>query len=260
MKFIGQFPIMNQLQFILPDLYENRSRSANILIRGPSGYGKTTMALGICRYLSGDSFETYMADSYEYRLRKRVIFIDEVHRNRDFESLYPYMDSGKFVFIFATNQDGNLPEAFSNRCFEFVFTKYSEDELILIARESSEFRTSDSSFLEIVMAGNSNPRIIKSLCSRLSTYFRINNIQNTYNIDYKELISKIFNIEDGLDTLCKRYLEVLHNVGGRASIGLLKSLLHVDESTLKNTVEPVLLEKKLINITQKGRSILDDSI
>jgi Holliday junction resolvasome RuvABC ATP-dependent DNA helicase subunit len=246
---------MNQLKFILPDLYLSTS-GANILLRGPSGYGKTTLALEICGYLSGSCFEFYLANSSKFRFKKRVVFIDEVHRLSDFEFLYPIMDLNKFVFVFATNQDGNLPEAFSNRCYEFILDNYTDDALILITKEACNFKVSNKSLLEIVRSGNNNPRIIKSICSRLSAYFRVNSISNTEEIDYTNLIRELFNIENGLDTLCQRYLEVLNNVGGTSSLSLLKSILHVDDFTLKNAVEPVLISKNLIKITSKGRTVI----
>jgi len=59
-----------------------------------------------------------------------------------------------------------------------------------------------------------------------------------------------------LDTLCRKYLEVLEDVGGTASIFLLKSILHIDDNTLKREIEPVLLKKGLIKITSKGRSLV----
>ncbi len=261
MKFIGQAHIMNQLRFILPDLYKNTERGANFLLRGPSGYGKTTMAISICKYLSvpEKNFEFYLGDWTEFRFAKRVIFIDEIHKMRDFEVLYPHLDDKSHVFVLATNKDGNLPEALVNRCFEFIFDDYSTDELLLIAMESSGFRASEEAFLQIIEAGNRNPRIIKSLVDRISTYFRENSTVDPSTTDFKELLEQVFRIKGGLDTLCRRYLEVLSDVGGNASISMLKSILHVDEDTLKNQVEPVLLRKALINITSKGRTLVYDN-
>lgn len=256
MRFIGQFHIMRQLRFILPDLYRNQSASCNILLSGPSGYGKTTMAVDICSFLAGKHFEVYWADWSPFRFEKRVIFIDEIHKVKDLESLFGIMDSKNHVMVFATNQDGNLPEAFVNRCYQFVFSDYSDEELILIAKRGSDFRTSDENFLVIVNAGNRNPRIVKSLCARISTFLRQNPEIDSYTADYERMLKEVFDIHDGLDTLCRRYLEVLEDVGGSASILLLKSLLHVDENTLKFQVEPILLRKKLINISSKGRSLI----
>ena len=270
MIFIGQKHIINQLRFILPDLYQRKNKGDCILIRGPSGHGKTTLAISMAKYLVGTSFQVYLADWTEWRFHKRVIFIDEVHQVKNFERLFPEMDksispAGTYpnphVFIFATNQDGNLPEAFSNRCTEFIMKDYSLEELMLIAKDASSFITSDESLEEIVNAGNFNPRIIKSLCARLSTYLNMRKDINPMVADFKEIFREVFSIEDGLDSLCRDYLEVLGDVGGTASIFLLKSILHVDDTTLKRSIEPILLRKGLIKITSKGRSLVrNDSV
>lgn len=261
MIFIGQRHIMKQLRFILPDLYSHREKGCNILIRGPSGYGKTTLAISMAKYITnGNSFQVFWADWTKMKFHKRVVFIDEIHKMTDHEKLYGDMDSGKHVFIFATNQDGNLPEAFSNRCYEFILSEYTMEELMLIAKDACSFSTTDESLQEIVEAGNMNPRIIKSLCARLSTYFSVNKDSNPMEDNFKEILKEVFSIEDGLDGLCRSYLEVLADVGGTASIFLLKSILHVDDATLKRTIEPVLLRKGLIKITSKGRSLTNASI
>jgi len=249
---------MGQLKFLLPDLYKNREKGANFLLKGPSGYGKTTMALSICHYLAGKNFELYWANWTQMKFHKRVIFIDEVHKMQDFESLYPILDQKNHVIILATNQDGNLPEALVNRCYEFVFDDYSDEELLIIARESSRFSARDESFMEIIEAGNRNPRIVKSLVDRFSVYFSENSNISSLSANFTEILTNVFDIKGGLDTLCRRYLEVLNDVGGTASLSLLKNALHVDESTLKNNVEPVLLKKSKIRITSKGRSLLYD--
>ncbi len=260
MRYIGQNHIMRQLRIILPDLYKNTEKGANILLRGPSGYGKTTMALAIANYLSEkDHFEFYLGSWTDFRFNKRVIFIDEVHAMKSFEVLYPIMDQKSHVFILATNQDGKLPEALVNRCYEFIFDDYSDEELLLMARESANFSASDESFLEIIEAGNRNPRIIKSLVDRFSTYFSENPQVKSSTTNFREVLETIFSIKDGLDTLSRRYLEVLEDVGGISSLSLLRNILHVDEETLKTKVEPVLLRKSLIRITSKGRSLNYDS-
>lgn len=256
MRFIGQHHIMNQLKFILPDLYKNPEKGCNILLRGPSGYGKTTMALGICNYLTnGKNFIVSIA-AFPEEWNKRVVFIDEVHKVENIEEIYHIMDSQKFVLVFATNSDGNLPEAFTNRCYEFIFKEYDDDELLLMARETAEFYAPVENFLPIVEAGARNPRIIKSLISRLNIYFSQNKDIIPAGVDFTLLMQKIFDIQDGLDTLCRRYIETLETVGGTASIGLLKSILHVDQNTLTNQVEPILVKKGLVQISSKGRKLI----
>jgi Holliday junction resolvasome RuvABC ATP-dependent DNA helicase subunit len=248
---------MRQLRFILPNLYKNIEAGANILIRGPSGFGKTEMAFACCRYLAPNgAFQVFNGESGLFIFPKRVVFIDEIHTVPLLERLYHTMDEKRHVLIFASNHDGNLPEAFVNRCFDFILDDYTEEELILIARESSDFIATDAQFLDIVDAGNRNPRIIKSLCLRLGVYFAESNIRTVNNLNFATLISDIFRINNGLDTLCVRYIETLQSIGGTGSLSLIKSILHVDESSIKNSVEPVLLKKNIIRITPKGRTLI----
>ena len=255
MYFIGQNHIMRQLQFILPDLYRNPDKGANILLRGPSGFGKTKMALDICRYLAGLDYEVFLREERPFEFRKRVNFIDEIHKVNNIERFYYIMDEKSKVFIFATNHDSALEEAFVNRCYEFIFDDYDEDELLLIARESCNFSCEDSQLKAVIDAANKNPRVIKSLCQRLGTYFRENNIANTNSLDFEELMKSIFRIEGGLDTVCKRYIEAVKNSGGCASLSLITTILHVDRKTLTDRVEPILITKGLIKITSKGRTL-----
>lgn len=261
MRFIGQHHIMNQLKAILPNLYKNPTHGCSILLKGMSGFGKTAMAHNICRYLSGPSYEFYLGDTGNYKFVKRVVFIDEVHTVKNLERFYPLMDDKDsptaHVFVFATNLDGDLPEAFVNRCYEFVFDEYTTDELLLIARESSGFRASDEQFMQILDAGNMNPRIIKSLCTRLGIYFDENPSVSTVGLDFSKLINDFFRIENGLDTLCRRYIETLQSIGGTASLNIIKTILHVDESSIRNSVEPILIRKGILRITSKGRSLVD---
>lgn len=260
MKFVGQVHIINQLRFILPNLYKNQSVGANFLLDGPSGYGKTTLAISIAKYLVGKNFEFYLGEWTnkwtELPFHKRVIFIDEVHKMDSPEILYPLMDEKSHVLILATNENGNLPEALRNRCYEFTFDEYDDTELLIIARESATFFASDESFMEIIRAGGRNPREIKSLVDRLGIYFSENPQINSGEVNFTELLNTIFRIEDGLNTLQRRYLEVLEDVGGNASLSLLRNLLSVSDEVLKNRVEPVLARKGLIKITQKGRSLV----
>lgn len=256
MRFIGQRHIMKQLYFLLRELYES-DVGANFLLRGPSGYGKTTMALSMCEFLAGKNFRVYWADWTELVFDKRVIFIDEIHRLKSHEGLFQIMDSKKHVFIFATNQDSTLPEAFVNRCYQFIFSDYTDEELILIAMEAAKFGTSDENFLKIIEAGNRNPRVITKLLDKFASFFHQNPQVNSRTADYDEILKDVFDIQDGLDTLCRRYVEVLQDVGGTASLSLLKNILHVDEGTILQDIEPVLTRKKLVKITKKGRTIYD---
>ena len=247
---------MNVLVTDLPELYRNPGETENYLFVGPSGYGKTTMALEVCNFLANDTFEMYLADDKPFSLKHRVVFIDEIHRVKSHEVLYPHMDNKQHVFVFASNLSGNLPEAFRTRCSEFNFTEYSDEELCLMITEQSRFKISEENALKIVDAGQRNPRVIGKLMVNLSRYFNANQFLDPLTADFTTILKDTFMIEDGLDVACRSYLEVMERVGKRASLTLLKNLLHLDTETITNRIEPVLLRKGLIIITSKGRVLL----
>lgn len=257
MYFIGQSHIMHQLQDILPHLYETQD-GINILIRGPSGWGKTRMAFMICNYLTGGNFEYCLADKLLFTDSVRVHFIDEVHLIDTPETLYPKMDSGKYVIVLATNDASMLPEALTNRCVEFIFDAYSTVELREIIDGASSQRLPNQFKDYIIESGGGNPRVIKNIIMRLNLI--ASRHPDTYkgmDLDgFKKLLEYTFGIKDGMDVMCNRYLEILKAVGGVASLQTLSTMAHIDQSTLKFYVEPILLYKKIIKITSKGRSLI----
>jgi Holliday junction resolvasome RuvABC ATP-dependent DNA helicase subunit len=257
MYFIGQRHIMNQMQDLLPHLYEN-DVGMNLLMRGPSGWGKTRMSFMICNYLTGGNFEYCLGDKLLFTDSVRVHFIDEVHLLEKPEILYPKMDSGKFVIVLATNDVATLPEALSNRCAEFIFDKYSIPELREISRGCLKVSLPESFIDYIIESGGSNPRIVKGIISRLNiVLFRHPDIIKRMDLTgFKELLEVTFGIKDGMDVMCTRVIDALKTLGGTASLQTLATYVHIDQNTLRYYVEPILLYKNVMRITSKGRSLI----
>ena len=251
MNFLGQPHIIKQLQFLLPEVYAGAS--ANFLLRGPSGYGKTTLALSMCSYLTGGDFNMGLGNSYVFRPEKRVQFVDEVHLLPTPETLYPIMDAGTYVFILATNDAAILPEALVNRCFGLTFTEYSRDELKEMIRSFAKFAMSAESMDYIIRSSGGNPRILISLLKRLNILAKQSNLSGMRFVEFQNLVQEVFGIVDGLDVACRRYVEVLSSLGGRGSLDTLSGLLHIDKETIRYQIEPILLYNDRINITSRGR-------
>jgi Holliday junction resolvasome RuvABC ATP-dependent DNA helicase subunit len=258
MYFIGQPHIINQMKDLLPHLFENKTLGANFLMRGPSGWGKTRMSFMICNYLSGGDFDYCLADKISFNQNRRVHFIDEIHLIEHPETLYPFMDSGKYIIVLATNDVALLPEALSNRCDEFIFDRYSLPDLRSIAGMylAKPLPTQFTDY--IIESGGGNPRIIKQLIGRLNIILsrRPEAILGITLEQFRELLRSTFGIEDGMDILCNRYLNGLRSLGGTAALATLSTFIHVDQNTLKFYAEPVLLYKNRIKITSKGRSLI----
>lgn len=257
MRFIGQPHIMNQLKVILPTLHQT-GEGACILLRGPSGWGKTTMAFGICNYLANGEFSFYLGNNFSLNKKHRVHFIDEVHLLQNPEILYPIIDSMEYVFVLATNDVAIVPEALVNRSMEFIFDQYSKEELRDICK-THVLGDLPVEFLDyIIDSSGGNPRIIKGLMKRINMFY-LNSPQRIKGIDlngFKKIMEDIFGIVDGLDVTCARYLEALQSVGGTASLQTLSTMLHIDKGSLQYHAEPILLYKNRIKITNKGRSLI----
>lgn len=255
MFFIGQPNILNVLGVILPHLYETKEGHA-FLLRGPSGFGKTELSLKICNYLSGTEYSYCLGNKIRIPQNIWVQFIDEIHLCQEPEILYPYIDSNKHVFVFATNHDSVLQEALVNRCTNLLFTDYTDEELIEIFRKHCRMDFPDEVIRHIIAISGRNPRImIKTYAESLYLYFL--HRRNEYKVatvhSIIDLVNRLHNIDNGLPPGPKRYIELLETLGGKSSLNLLASMLHLDVETVKRDIEPFLLLNGMIKITSKGR-------
>ena len=242
---------------MLPTLYKNPEKGVGMIFAGPSGYGKTTLAIACAKYLAdGKLFNSYLGSDPHIVLNRHVNIIDEVHLMKTPEELYPVLDEGNKVIILTTNFSGNLPEALQNRCRQYIFTEYDKEELLLMAMDSTTFKASEENYLKLVDATGGNPRELKILVDDFGQYFQENPQISSLAVDFNQILENVFQIKNGLNTLSRRYLEVLSDVGGKSSLHLLQTILHLDSNVITQQIEPVLLKKGLIQITSKGRMLV----
>lgn len=251
MRFIGQKKIIKELNLLLN--FIKKGNNANILFRAPSGYGKTTLGL-IClhllknsRYYLGDEFFTH------FDKKKQVHFIDEIHLIKNPEPLYPLMDKGEFTFIFATNESGSLKEPLKNRCVQFVFENYTENELKMIAKDSLKGNFSDKILEYIIKKGMGNPRIIKSICFRIN-YIVDTVIKNENEDELLYLINNTLNL--GEEKQINIYLSFLEKMK-RASLTTIIASTKLDKDTIIYEIEPTLIRQNKLRITSRGREIIN---
>lgn len=258
-RFIGQEHILKELQGITSKLLL-KEYNTNLLLRAPSGYGKTTLATIIANkvdpgyrnsaYYIPDNEGTVPFDS-----SKRFHVLDEVHLLKTPESLYDKMDSGKYTFILATNESSRLKEPLVNRCIQFLFRKYSNQEAIEIVRQYINSLT-ESQYEFVRNNSNNNPRVIKKLCERLSV---ITDNKQVTDQELKSIFKDIFQIEGGLNEFHRRYLDFLRKAG-QSSITNIVYTIGLDRQTILQEIEPILLERGLIEITSRGRKLVVNHI
>jgi Holliday junction DNA helicase RuvB len=261
-KFIGQKKILLELTAISLNLKE-KFEGINLMFRGSAGCGKTKLAE---MFLSNLGYYTFQlpstrnsfsfiwddkAQQYKYH------FIDEIHKMKSPETMYPTLDTKKHVFIFASNEYGELPDALLSRCFVYNFEDYTMEEMSQVI---SLYAKEKGIFLEETLAdlfakySRNNPRTVKSLFDR--TLFIIN--RGYYKLNNKGITSALNDIgiyNGGYTDLDIKYLQTLSKLG-YSSLDNMSRILKIDRNTILNEIEPFLISKGHINISSRGRKFI----
>lgn len=246
MFFIGQPQIVDELNYILPHLYDT-GEGYNFLLRAPSGFGKTHLAKLIANYIVGREYQYTISSGEVPSIYRRVAIIDECHLIKDPEPLYPIMDSKENVIIFCTNESSKLKEPLVNRCTTFVFGMYDDDSLIEMVMKHAQFGMSIEDALYIVHSGNRNPRIVIGITNRL------NLIARGVSIDVRYSVENILGIVDGLDVQMREYLSFLRR-NSPAALQTICRACRIGEDTARQ-IEGVLIQRDMLVINSRGRSI-----
>ena len=262
--FHGQTIVVNEINLMLNAMIENEQKY-NILFRAPSGHGKTTLALYCMSALGLKNCAYYLPNTEGNNLsplfddRKLIHTIDEIHELKSPEFLYPLMDNGNYSFFILTNESGKLKEPLRNRCIPFIFHPYTLEEISSIIKDSLQsFRVPEEFTIEIANRSRGNPRVAKKICERLGYVFRFYDIPKDLE-SLKTILEEVLYIkEKGLTRFDEIYLEYLERVGGRASLISLISGTGIDRTTILTEVEPLLLYQGLVEITSRGRTLVEN--
>jgi Holliday junction DNA helicase RuvB len=278
---IGQSNVIERLKVSVAGCKSTSTVMPHVLIDGPPGLGKTTIATAIASELD---VNLYIANAatlrsvksilpYLMRMTKRsVFFIDEIHRLPKLveEFLYPVMEDfviniildkepeaievPSFTLVGATTSGGSLSQPFYDR-FQIKehLSFYNDDELAKLAGLNSTslgLSISESDLLEIAKRSKGTPRILNA---RLQWY----NNYKLYNPSEND-IDKIFSIQGidgmGLDMYDRMYIDILKKSRG-CPLGLksISSMTGIAIETIENSIEPYLVRKGFVVRTQKGR-------
>jgi Holliday junction resolvasome RuvABC ATP-dependent DNA helicase subunit len=255
MNFIGQNSILKELDIIIKLAQENLEFSINLLFRAPSRYGKTNLALRIAsllgnwEYINVDENKIFPIDR-----KKRLHIIDEIHVLTTPEFLYPIMDLHKYIFIFCSNESGELKEPLINRCIQFIFEPYTLEEIIIIISNIFQGKLAPELIHEIATNCQNNPGIATLISQRLMNLFMVLGYPQTLK-DLQYYLVNYLNVRNGLNELHNRYLNFLRGIG-RASLDLISYGTHLDKATIKRDIEPYLISRNMVKITSKGREIM----
>ncbi len=264
----------------------------HVLLYGPPGLGKTTLAGIIANEMSTNLVQTSgpaiergadLMGILTNLSENEVLFVDEIHRLPRVveELLYPAMedfavnfviDKGmnartlkyslkRFTLVGATTRPGMLSAPLRERFGIFHHLDfYSEMELTLIVTRSAsilEARIQPDAAQEIARRSRGTPRIVNRLLRRVSDYALVKG-DGAITRDIAEgALEKEGVDRRGLDRLDKRFLEAIikHYGGGPVGIDAVAATINDDAETLAELVEPYLLKIGFIVRASRGRRV-----
>ncbi len=289
-EFIGQERLKSQLRLFIEAARGRHEPLDHLLLHGPPGLGKTTLAGIVAREMdaelrvtSGPAFSN-SAELLSILTReegRQCVFIDEIHRlNRVVEEhLYPAMEDFRvelvidkgpaarhyqldlepFTLVGATTRAGLLTPALRSR-FGIVLHLdfYPPAELSRIIARSAQLLDLDLSpegATEIARRSRGTPRVANRLLRRVRDVAQVEGASSVDRAVVDRALRLLEVDQLGLETLDRAYLRTIAEAfdGGPVGISTLAVSLGEENDTLEDVVEPFLIQEGLVHRTPRGR-------
>ena len=291
-EFIGQSALCGNLKIFMQATKKRKEALDHVLLYGPPGLGKTTLAKIISNELNVSFRSTSgpiiqrpgdLASLLTSLETNDILFIDEIHRLNSTveEILYPAMedlhldimigegpsarsvkiDLQPFTLIGATTRAGLLSNPLRDRFgipARLEFYEYDDmKQIVLRSAKLLNIKINDEAALEIAQRSRGTPRVASRLVRRLRD---IVTSQNKENLEIKkheadEALLQLGVDKNGLDQMDQSYLNhLIHDhSGGPVGLETLAAQMGEQKDSIEDVIEPYLIQKGFLQKTPRGR-------
>ena len=291
-EYVGQTEVKENIRVFIEAAKLRNEPLDHVLLYGPPGLGKTTLANIIANELgtnlksaSGPAIEKSgdLAAILSTLEPGDVLFIDEIHRMPRFieEILYPAMedftldivggidsnsrsikiDLPPFTLVGATTRAGDLTSPLRDRFGITCKLKYyDEDELRLIIERTSrvlKMPISHTAAVSLAKRSRGTPRIANRLFKRVRDFALVDGLEEINEEITDKALSRLKVDKVGLDEVDLEFLKAIIEKfnGGPVGVETISSTIGEEISTIEDVIEPYLLQNGFIKRTARGRVV-----